>query len=345
MTFLQDITSWQDQARNMPWWNISGETAPAKAVLKVSGYRTAATGGTILECTKPDGAGTIFAANSAVNVPTNTAGRCSMDWPNSVLADATGEIGPASGSWEMSNGGDGFRTIGDLNAGAALVVSFSTGESVFEPSYFSFQKILQYTGSTLRGVPAFDGQIFNGDEAFHGIRSGSGAYGNVPWVYDDDETNIKTNGNITVSSAFNSMLVMTTEFRDVSAQSEQIMFYLPTATWPTYTDSNGDNIDLPISPAQFITSTLKSRLEYNRGAGWITALENDADYCPPYQGAHIRTTNFGAFAFQADDILRVRSEVPNLGVVLGARRYTVMPNLLMFDMKFSGLSTPIGVQP
>ncbi len=121
MTYAQDIRSWESDQRRPPFWNVSGETIPAYAVMQVTGRRSGVTGGTILECSKPDGTGTVYAANGQFQVLDDKPGRCTLDWPAAVLATDTGEVGPVSGSWEMEESGGGWHTIGAITDGRTLV--------------------------------------------------------------------------------------------------------------------------------------------------------------------------------------------------------------------------------
>lgn len=131
MTYTQDHRSDVNQQRTHQFINVSGETVPPRAALKVVAKREGSNGGTILDCDKPDGTGNVFAVNGRFAVSATTDknyGECSLHWPALVLASSTGEIGPVAGSFTMTSAGKGFHVIGALTDGKALVMG-SVGTS------------------------------------------------------------------------------------------------------------------------------------------------------------------------------------------------------------------------
>ena len=113
--------------RDIPFWNVSGETAPAYACLQIKGIRTESSGHTILEIEKPDGTGTIFGVNRPFDVVDNKPGRLTFDFPATVLATATGEIGPEADTWSMTDQGSGYHTISNLTTDNRALVMGGVG--------------------------------------------------------------------------------------------------------------------------------------------------------------------------------------------------------------------------
>ena len=124
---IQGRQSQTTQMRDIPFWNVSGETAPAYACLQIKGIRTESSGHTILEIEKPDGTGTIFGINKPFDVLDNKPGRLTFDFPATVFSTATGEIGPTSGSWFMTAFGSGYHTISNLTTDNRALVMGGVG--------------------------------------------------------------------------------------------------------------------------------------------------------------------------------------------------------------------------
>jgi hypothetical protein len=104
--------------------NSSGETAPAYAVMKVTGYEASTGAFTV---TKPDEASISpvkLLVNSAGPIANGEYGSATRDFP--VLAkvasgSAGDEVGTTASSWELSNDESGFNLWQDVGSSLAVV--------------------------------------------------------------------------------------------------------------------------------------------------------------------------------------------------------------------------------
>lgn len=120
-----------DQEIVVPWVNMSGEEIPAFGVVQLR--RPFAT---TSKADKPNGTTGLFFANGPVLVRSDadTTGESFLwDKPRRVLLSSDAvvgdEVGPTSGSWEMSSDGSGWRVLRQAIDGVGVVVMTGGGGS------------------------------------------------------------------------------------------------------------------------------------------------------------------------------------------------------------------------
>lgn len=339
--YSQDNRSWHSDQRYPPFWNVSGEVIPAYAAIRISGKRVVGAGGTALEGSKPDGSDSVVAVNGPSDVQINRSGRCTLDWPATVLSDSTGEIGPVSGSFVMSASGSGYRVIGGLTSGKALVSPIPSVPSEFKPSYMVFTKIMQFTGPTSPAVPDFQVLINNGDTAYFGWRAAAGAWTTLPIAYDDTETDVETNGNMVVTSDFDAIIQPFVIGRLIDGAVD-----FPFVDTQYFDDDDSDLVVIPIAPLDFNPEDTAVILEYKRGAApWSLVAIAWSHLSVLMNGERDSRSNVYPFSFVAGDLLRLKCEIPLLGLAAGSLRVQMAVKLLILQMNQTGNQTLIGVQP
>jgi hypothetical protein len=112
----------RDSSRGLIWKNLSGETIPPYACVKLRAYVAA---DDYFEAVKPDGDGSLHFVNGPVPVLANAYGG-SMTWDISRLGltdGAFGEtVGPTADSWEMTTGGTGWTVFSVPENGFAALL-------------------------------------------------------------------------------------------------------------------------------------------------------------------------------------------------------------------------------
>ena len=117
-----------DRGSVIPWVNASGETIPEHAVIQL---RTDAVDG-MSQASKPNSGAGLFFVSGPADVASGKWGESKL-WtkPFMVLVTETvsvgDEVGPVSGSWEMSTAGSGFYVIHQSVAGLATVAQVGGG--------------------------------------------------------------------------------------------------------------------------------------------------------------------------------------------------------------------------
>ena len=120
-----------DQEIIVPWVNASGKEIPAFGVVQLR--RPFAT---TSKADKPNGTSGLFFVNGPVLVGSDadaTGESFLWDKPRRVLLSSDAvvgdEVGPTSGSWEMSSGGTGWRVLRQAIEGVGVVVMTGGGGS------------------------------------------------------------------------------------------------------------------------------------------------------------------------------------------------------------------------
>lgn len=113
-----------NRATAIPWKNMSGETVPAFACVKLTDFNDSTFQWVI---SKPDGEAGLYYANGPVSIASSAyGGSQTWDLPRSVLVNSDDlnvgdEVGPIEDSWEMGSEGSGFRIFRPPEAGVAMV--------------------------------------------------------------------------------------------------------------------------------------------------------------------------------------------------------------------------------
>lgn len=95
--------------------NDSGEEIPAWACMQAVLGVIVDDDTPVVPVIQPDGDGEIFYLNGRSKVAAGAYGYANVQYPQWGLSSSTTfeeEIGPVSGSWEMTNAGSGFRVVG-----------------------------------------------------------------------------------------------------------------------------------------------------------------------------------------------------------------------------------------
>jgi|694.fasta_scaffold00458_52 hypothetical protein len=171
-----------DLSAVVPWVNDAGEEIPAFGVVQL---RTAFD--TTSHASKPDNTSGLFFVNGPVPVASAKRGE-SLVWnkPRVVLLDAAAsvgdEVGPTDGSWEMSDGGVGFRVLQQAADGIGVVVQVGGGSGGGHTIWFTIDSVLcpetDYVDETTLVVTA---TYYN--QSCTGTPPGS-EYGGEYYVYD-----------------------------------------------------------------------------------------------------------------------------------------------------------------
>ena len=117
-----------DISSAMKWKNTSGESIPAYACVKLDSYDVA---GGFFNAIKPDGTGDLHFVNGPVAVAVNKHGGSQL-WNQSRIGLTSSTtfgavVGPANGSWEMTEGGSGFVIFSEPAGGVAAVLQVGGG--------------------------------------------------------------------------------------------------------------------------------------------------------------------------------------------------------------------------
>lgn len=103
------------------WKNVSGETIPAFACIKI----TARNAGGYYEADKPDGSGSLHFFNGPVAVANNAYGESPI-WNQPVLGQTDGTfgvtVGPVADSWSMTTAGDGYAVFSTPSSSVAAII-------------------------------------------------------------------------------------------------------------------------------------------------------------------------------------------------------------------------------
>lgn len=100
--------------------NVSAETIPAFAVMRVTGT-IQVEGMTAITCAKPNSSSfSFYVVNGPAAVRAGFFGQCTYG-PSLVVRysgspSLDDDLGPTNGSWEISSGGSGFRVVGAINS-------------------------------------------------------------------------------------------------------------------------------------------------------------------------------------------------------------------------------------
>ena len=116
-----------DLGNVIPWENISGEEIPAYGVVQLRTNFDAKS-----KASKPDASTGLFFVNGPTIVAASAFGESHLwDKPRRVLLDAGAavgdEVGPSEDSWEMSDGGTGWRVLRQAIDGVGVVVQVGGG--------------------------------------------------------------------------------------------------------------------------------------------------------------------------------------------------------------------------
>ena len=120
------MTFWEDRGW-LPFINQAGETAPAFAILRITGVSTDGE----FQISKPNTYGSqyLHAINGPHAVPDTKKGGCSLTWPAWIAyatADGTPafgeEWGPINNDWELRKRSGGFQVVGLPTSGRVLAV-------------------------------------------------------------------------------------------------------------------------------------------------------------------------------------------------------------------------------
>lgn len=148
-----------DLSAVVPWVNDAGEEIPAFGVVQLrTDFDTTS------HASKPDSTSGLFFVNGPVPVASAKRGE-SFVWnkPRVVLLDAAAsvgdEVGPTDGSWEMSDGGVGFRVLQQAAYGRGVVVQVGGGGSGGGHTiWFTIDDVIcpdpEYDGETILVVTA-----------------------------------------------------------------------------------------------------------------------------------------------------------------------------------------------
>ncbi len=116
---------------DLPFYNDSGETIPAYAVMQVDEWKDDANDRDYFRVIKPDGTGATFILNGPLEVADNSDGMGTRhDGMPARYASGTPTVdqtwGPASSSWDLASSGTGFNIVGGLETiGGVTIVRVS----------------------------------------------------------------------------------------------------------------------------------------------------------------------------------------------------------------------------
>ncbi len=116
---------------DLPFYNDSGETIPAYAVMQVDEWKDDANDRDYFRVIKPDGTGATFILNGPLEVADNSDGMGTRhDGMPARYASGTPTVdqtwGPTSSSWDLASSGTGFNIIGGLETiGGVTIVRVS----------------------------------------------------------------------------------------------------------------------------------------------------------------------------------------------------------------------------
>ena len=112
-----------DQTGVLRWKNVSGETIPAFACVRLSAYNAT---DRYYNAVKPDGDGSLHFFNGAADIAVNKFGESSIWGRSSVLGLTPGTfgetVGPTDGSWEMTPDGTGFTVFSNVSEGGVAAI-------------------------------------------------------------------------------------------------------------------------------------------------------------------------------------------------------------------------------
>lgn len=112
------------RARWQEFKNNSGLSVPAFGVLKVTDSTLA-----VLQATRPNGDGEVFALNGDMETGAAESGWCTQDWPAYALYDsadgtpANGDVwGPGTNTFKLKKGNPGFVVVGEVDTTNKIVL-------------------------------------------------------------------------------------------------------------------------------------------------------------------------------------------------------------------------------
>lgn len=121
-----------NQTGLLRWKNMSGETIPAYACVKLSSFDNT---GRYYNAVKPDGEGSLHFFNGGIAIANNKYGESFIWGQSSVFGKTSGTfgqtVGPVSGSWEMTTAGTGYTVFSNVSSGAAAILRDGSGSGQF----------------------------------------------------------------------------------------------------------------------------------------------------------------------------------------------------------------------